>query len=164
MSQDSEHSTYREKLIEHLFVSELLKLSWLHHKCSLEVAEPEVDNSGYDLIAEAHGTVRHIQLKASFIGGKTARQKINSKLAEKPSGCVIWIYFNKETLRLGPFFYFGAKPGMPLPNLGMRIAKHERGNRDGIKATRPNIRQLNKGAFSRIESIEGIYSALFGGA
>jgi hypothetical protein len=164
MSQDSEHSSYREKLIEHLFVSELLKLSWLHHKCSLEVAQPEVDNSGYDLIAEAHGTVRHIQLKASFIGGKTARQKINSKLAEKPSGCVVWIKFNKETLQLGPFFYFGAGPGLPLPDLGTKIAKHVKANKDGIKGERPNIRQLSKGAFRRIESIEGVYSALFGGA
>lgn len=163
MSQDSTQSSYREKLIEHLFVSELLKLSWLHHKCSLEVAQPEVDNSGYDLIAEAHGTVRHIQLKASFIGGKTARQKINSKLAEKPSGCVIWIYFNKETLRLGPFRYFGAEPGHPLPNLGTKVAKHVKANKDGFKGERPNIRQLNKGAFKKITSIAGIYSALFGG-
>jgi hypothetical protein len=55
-TQHFENSSYREKLIEHLFVSELLKLSWLHHDCSLEVAKPEVDNAGYDLIPESYGT------------------------------------------------------------------------------------------------------------
>src|ERR1700752_1347835 len=99
MTQHSENSSYREKLIEHLFVAELLKLSWLHHGCSLEIAKPEVDNSGYDLIAETRGLVRHIQLKTSIVGATTCSQKVNIKLAEKPSGCVVWIYFNQDTLR-----------------------------------------------------------------
>ena len=77
LAQHSEHSAYREKLIEHLFVGELLKLSWRLHGCSLEVAKPEVDRSGYDLVAEANGVVRHIQLKASIIGGSTANQAVS---------------------------------------------------------------------------------------
>jgi hypothetical protein len=94
--QHTENSSYREKLIEHLFVAELLKLSWLHHGCTLEVAKPEVDNAGYDIIAEASGVVRHIQLKTSVIGGKTAKQKIHTKLVEKP---VTFLYrFNGAAL------------------------------------------------------------------
>ena len=68
----TENSSFREKLIEHLFIGELLKLSWKSSNCTLEVASPEVDNAGYDVIAEDNGIVRHIQLKASYIGGKTA--------------------------------------------------------------------------------------------
>src|SRR4051812_11939125 len=109
MTQHTQYSSYREKLIEHLFVGELLKLSWLNHGCSLEVAKPEVDNSGYDILAEANGFIRHIQIKTSIIGGKTASQKVHAKLVEKPSACVIWIYFNEETMQLGPFLYFGAQ-------------------------------------------------------
>lgn len=165
MTQHSEHSSYREKLIEHLFVSELLKLSWLHHDCALEIAKPEVDNSGYDLIAETTGIVRHIQLKTSIVGGSTARQKVHTKLAEKPSGCVVWIYFEEETLHLGPFRYFGAKPGKPLPSLvEFKIAKHTKWNKveaEAVKAERQNIRVLPKGSFTTIESIEGIYAQLF---
>jgi len=63
----SEHSSFREKLIEHLFIGELLKLSWMGFGCTLEVASPEVDNGGYDLIVEDNGVVRHIQLKASYV-------------------------------------------------------------------------------------------------
>ena len=162
MTQHTENSSYREKLIEHLFVAELLKLSWLHHHCSLEIAKPEVDNSGYDLIVEAMGVVRHIQLKTSIIGGKTAVQKIHTKLGEKPSGCVIWIYIDEKTLRLGPFLYFGAEAGKPLPSLvGRKLAKHTKGNKDGVKAERQYIRVVPKGSFTAIESIENLYAWLF---
>lgn len=162
MTQHSENSSYREKLIEHLFVAELLKLSWLHHSCSLEVAKPEVDNCGYDLITESTGIVRHIQLKTSIIGGKTAYQKVHTKLAEKPSGCVVWIYFDETSLHLGPFLYFGAESGKPLPSLvEFKTAKHTKGNKDGVKAERQNIRVLPKRSFKTIESIEGIYAQLF---
>jgi hypothetical protein len=163
MSKHSEHSSYREKLIEHLFVGELLKISWLDGDCQLEVAKPEVDNSGYDVIAEANRVIRHIQLKASYIGGKTSRQKIHVKLAEKPSGCVVWIYFDKETLSLGPFYFFGRAPGEPLPDIqDAKTAKHTKGDQDGHKADRPNIRELNKGSFTKYDTVQDMYKALFG--
>lgn len=62
MTQHTEHSSYREKLIEHLFVGELLKFSWLHNKCELEISKHEVDNAGYDMLDEVPGVVRHIQI------------------------------------------------------------------------------------------------------
>ncbi|MCF6362736.1 MAG: hypothetical protein L3J88_05205 [Gammaproteobacteria bacterium] len=163
MSKHTEQSSYREKLIEHLFVGELLKLSWQNGDCQLEIAKPEVDNSGYDIIAENNNLVRHIQLKASYIGGKTNRQKVHIKLAQKPSGCVVWVYFNEKTLELGPFYYFGGAPGEPLPDIsGAKVARHTKGDQDGYKAERPNIRQLNKGDFIRHDSIQEIYTELFG--
>ena len=162
MTQHTESSSYREKLIEHLFVAELLKMSWLHHCCSLEIAKPEVDNSGYDLIMEAMGVIRHIQLKTSIIGGKTAVQKVHTKLADKPSGCVVWIYIDEKTLRLGPFYYFGAEAGRPLPSLvDRKVAKHTKGNKDGVKAQRQSIRVLPKGSFTKIETIGDLYTCLF---
>jgi hypothetical protein len=158
MSQHTEHSSYREKLIEHLFVGELLKLSWQHHACALEVAKPEVDNSGYDLIAEVDGRIRHIQLKTSIIGGTTASQKVHTKLADKPRGCVVWIYFDEDTLQLGPFYYFEATK----ESLGTRkVAKHAKGNKDGVKAERKNIRVVPKGSFTKIDSIADTYAQLF---
>lgn len=163
MNRHTDHSSYREKLIEHLFVGELLKLSWINGDCELEVARPEVDNSGFDVIAELHGVVRHIQLKASYVGGKTATQKVHMRLGNKPSGCVIWIYFDESTLELGPFLFFGAAPGEPLPDLqNAKVARHTKGNESGYKAERPNIRVVNKGSFRRFETIKDIYEALFG--
>ena len=162
MTQHTQFSSYREKLIEHLFVGELLKLSWQKFGCALEIAKPEVDNSGYDLIAEAHGFVRHIQVKTSIVGGRTAKQKVHIKLAEKPSGCVLWIYFDTESLALGPFLFFGEKAGTPMQSLSSRrVAKHTKGNKDGYKAERPNLRELPKGSFVKMKSIEDVYYKLF---
>lgn len=156
------NSSYREKLIEHLFVAELLKVSWLHHECSLEVAKPEVDDAGYDLIIETPGCVRHIQLKTTIVGGKAASQKVHTKLAGKPSGCVVWIYFDSQSLDLGPFYYFGSQAGQPLPSLiAHKTATHTKGNRVGFKAERPNIRVVPKGCFQKCESIEELFFRLF---
>ena len=85
------------------------------------------------------------------------------KLADKPSGCVIWIYFDEDTLELGPFLFFGGEPNEPLPSIdGARIGRHTKGNQDGFKAERPNIRELNKGQFTRYDSVQEVYNALFG--
>jgi hypothetical protein len=162
MSKHNEHSSYREKLIEHLFIGELLKLSWLEHDCDLEVAKPEVDNAGYDVILESQKIVRHVQLKASHHSSSTANQKVHIKLGEKSSGCVIWILFDEESLELGPFLFFGNDAGEPLLGLEqLNVAKHSKANSEGVKAERPNIRVVNKGQFERIETISELYDKLF---
>ena len=158
-------SSFREKLIEHLFIGEMLKLSWRSDACSLEVAKPEVDNQGYDLIAEENGVIRHIQLKAAHLNAKVAKQKVHIALASIPSGCVLWVYFNEETLELGPFLFFGGSAGQPLPSLEeMRTAKHTKANAEGVKAERPEIREVPKGKFKKIETVEQVYTQLFGAA
>ena len=156
------HSAFREKLIEHLLIGELLKWSWQRGDCSIEISKPEVDRAGYDLIAECNGHVRHIQLKGSHHDSSTTTQKVNLSLAEKSSGCVVWVYFDSDSLELGPFFYFGGEPGMKLPDLdSFKTAKHTKGNAQGVKAERPNHRVISKGKFTRIDSIEGLWNQLF---
>ena len=163
MSKHTENSSYRENLIEHLFIGELLKISWFNDNCEMEVLKPEVDNSGYDVIVEFNGVLRHIQLKSSYIGSKTSKQKIHTRLSTKPSGCVIWVYFNKLTLDMGPFLFFGGLPGKPLPSLeGFKTARHTKGDKIGYKAERPNIKELNKGQFHKHDSIDSLCNALFG--
>lgn len=156
-------SSYREKLIEHLFIGDLLKLSWAKKDYSLEVSKPEVDASGYDVIAEANGVIRHIQLKGSYKGASTPSQKVNMALSAKPSGCVVWIYFDPDSLELGPFYFFGGNPNESLPNISeFRVAKHTKGNAQGHKAERPNFRVVNKGKFTKYDSIRELYDKLFG--
>lgn len=163
MNQHVENSSYRERLLEHLFIGELLKLSWTSGDCALEISKPEVDRSGYDLIAEANGVIRHIQLKATFVGSSTASQKLHISLGGKPSGCVVLIHFDKETLVLGPYLYFGGTPGEPLPSLANhKVAKHTKGNAQGIKGERPNIRTIPNSAFAKIDTIQELYFQLFG--
>ena len=141
--KDSEHSTFREKLVEHLLIGELLKRSWQTGDCSIDISKPEVDRAGYDLIAECNGQIRHIQLKTSRCGATTARQKVHLALAEKPAGCVVWVYFDKETLELGPFWYFGQDKLKKLE--AYPVAKHTKGNAQGERRKGPTTASLRKG-------------------
>jgi hypothetical protein len=162
MEQHYLKSSFREKLIEHLFIGELLKLSWSDFNCSLEIAKPEVDNQGYDLIAENNGVIRHIQLKAAHLDAKAAKQKVHIALSSKPSGCVVWVYFDEETLELGPFLFFGSSAGLPLPSIeGFKVAKHTKANAEGIKTERPEIREITKAQFKKYSTVREIYDRLF---
>jgi hypothetical protein len=161
--QHSDHSSFREKLLEHLFVSELLRHFWLARVVAAEVLKPEVDNGGYDLVLSCGGITRHIQLKSSFRGASTRAQSVNRRLSDKPSGCVIWMYFEPTTLALGPFLWFGASPGLPLPELtGYPVAKHTKGNAQGIKLERPNIRKIPRSAFTPVETVPELVKSLLG--
>lgn len=152
----------REKLIEHLLIGELQKHLWKSGIRDCEVLHAEVDSAGYDIVLEACGTMRHVQLKASYLEAKTARVPINTRLAAKTSGCVIWIWFDPDTLELGPFLWFGGEPGQALPDLGDKIALHKRRNKEGNRPERPRIREVNKGRFAKLESVEALAEALFG--
>lgn len=157
------HSSFREKLLEHLFVAELLKRSWAEHSCDLEIAKPEVDSKGYDLIAEKGGIVRHIQLKSTKRGGNAAHQNIHIALASKPSGCVVWFEFDENTLELGPFRFLGDEPGKKLPPIDhLPVTKHPKANSEGKKTERPQLRKVVKGKFDVIDSFDDLYRVLFG--
>jgi hypothetical protein len=164
MSQSAHflESGIREKLIEHLFVGDLLRCLWRQGIRDIEVLRAEVDRAGYDLVLEAGGILRHIQVKTSYRGAKTARVGINTGLATKPGGCVIWIWFDPDTMDLGPFLWFGGEPGKPLPPLGDRVGKHSKGDSTGNKAARPKIRLILKGQFSTLSSMAEVAQALFG--
>lgn len=150
------NSTLREKMLEHIFVGALSRCLWLRG-ITPEILRPETDVAGYDLAIECQGVLRHIQLKASHRDAATSEVSIQTKLAAKPSGCVIWMRFDPATVELGPFLWFGAEPGMPLPSLGERIAKHSRGD----KRDRNGHRIVKKSSFRPLPSISDVVDALF---
>ena len=159
---DPKFSADRENLIEHLFIGEVLRCLWLEGISTAEALRAEVDSGGYDLVIDCRGVIRHIQLKSSHVSAKTARQSINIRLADKPSGCVVWVIFNDQ-LRLSRFRWYGGKPGQPMRDIqSHQIGKHTKGNRFGIKTERPNIRVLRKNEFEEVGSVAELVKRLFG--
>ena len=142
-----------------------MKHLWHRGDWRLEVLKPQVDDSGYDLVLEANSIVRHVQLKSSFRGSTIDKVNVNILLADKPSGCVIFLRFDPINLNLGPFAFFSGAPGQRLPDLsGMKIGKHTKGNAQGVKAERPNIRTIPLSKFEQVGSIDEIVRKLFGTA
>ncbi len=156
-------SSFREKTLEHIFVGECLRCLWRIGVHNAEVLQADVDGAGYDIVFDVGGVLRHIQLKSSVQDSSTSVQKINRKLAEKPSGCVVWIRFGDESLNLGPFLWFGGAPNRPLPDLGkFKTAKHTKANTKGEKLNRPNIVVIPAAKFERLDTIEAVVDKLFG--
>lgn len=156
----SNASSLREQYLEYGFLGELCREMW-KRGVEMDILRSHTDRSGYDVLLEANGVERHVQLKSSFIGAKTARQKINIKLADRPSGCVVWVRFDPSTLELMDFLWFGAEPGQTLPDLGDRVGKHSKANKNGHKAQRLATRVLNKGQFSVVPTIAALTDRLF---
>lgn len=162
-TQHTVTSSYREILIEHLVVGEIMRRLWLRGITQFEVLKPQVDDSGYDLVLEANGVVRHVQLKSSFHESSTRQVKASLKLLSKPSACVVWVRFDPDTMQLGPFLWFGGAPGQPLPDITeFGVAKHTRANAKGVKQERPAQRSIPRGEFTRLADFDELVSRLFG--
>lgn len=162
LADHTEHSSLREKLIEHLFLGEVLKELWRRGQRDVEVLQAQVDNRGYDLVIEAAGTMRHVQLKASHRTAKTREVGVQKALCCKPSGCVVWIWFDPDSLAFDRFLWMGGAPGQPLPYLGERAVRHTRANSAGEKAERPGLRRLRRLDFREIGGISELVDTMFG--
>jgi hypothetical protein len=155
-------SSHREKIVEHLFVGELLRHLWVVGAAGVDILKPEVDRAGYDVVAVKGALIRHVQLKASIVGGRAASQGINASLADHASGCVVWILVD-DALATRGFLWFGGLPGEPLPDLSKyRQAKNTRANASGVKAMRANTRIVPKSAFVAVADMPALATRLFG--
>lgn len=159
----SERSSYREILIEHVFSAELMKLFWHARGSLLEVAKPQVDDGGYDLVMEVNGIIRHVQLKSSHGTSHLRQTTVALSLGRKPSGCVIVVRFAEPTLELGPFHFFGGAPGEPLPDLsGFKVAKRTTPNREGTRPERAAHRCVPLSRFTPVAELRDLAAKLFG--
>lgn len=164
MAQNEKHSlnsTFRERVVEHLFVGEVLKSFWQRNWFDAEVLRPEFDRGGYDVAISVGASLRFIQLKTSLIEGKADEVKVSLSLIAKPNACVIWIVIDDDVNIVG-YRWFGAALGEPFPEISdKKVAKHTKGDKDGVKAERPNHRIFRKSAFETVGNIDGIIERLF---
>jgi hypothetical protein len=153
------HSTLREHIIEHIFIGDVLRTLWLHGVTDVEILRPEFDAHGYDVVMVRGNVVRHIQLKTQS-GGKVS---VGQALAEKPSGCVIWIDLDKKTLEMGPFMWFGGAPGSPLPDVsGFPNPKRPTHNAKGERPIRKHHHMLPPSVFTKLNTLDEVIECLFG--
>src|SRR5712672_1933274 len=110
-SPHSADSSLREQALGHLFLGQLLAFMWRNGARDIEVLKSEVDRGGYDVVLEANGIIRHVQLKSSFRGSKVREVDVSTKLLRKPGGCVLWLEFDRESLAIERFYWFGGKAG-----------------------------------------------------
>ena len=161
-SPHSVDSSLREQALGHLFLGQLLAFMWQSGARDIEVLKSEVDRGGYDLVLESNGIIRHVQLKSSFAGSKVREVDVSTKLVGKPCGCILWLEFDRETLAIERFYWFGGSAGAPLPNLGLPVSRHSKGNSEGEKNERPVHRVVTRGRFEALAGMREVVQRLFG--
>jgi hypothetical protein len=165
MSDTYLKSTFIEQLVEHVFIAEVLQETWYGFGKTVEVLHSEVDASGYDLVFDCNGILRHVQLKTSKPNKKGA-QPVNVALGEKPSGCVVWIFRQEDpdTRRMNlSFRFFGGGPGEPLPSLEeFPLGRRTTPNKEGNKPIRHSIRKVPYRRFITVPSTTTLVEHLFG--
>lgn len=160
----STYSSTREKVLEHRFIADLTSELWRRGIFDFSVSHGEVDNSGYDVIVEAAGVTRHIQLKAMQSTGKHRDFDLQLRLADKGSGCAVLMLHHPVTLVIDQYRLFAAAPGHPLPAMGDRMVRHSKGDATGRKAERPALRSIPLTMFKAVEGAAELTTALFGPA
>ncbi len=157
-------STFYEQLVEHVFIAEVLQEAWYRFGKTVEVLRSEVDASGYDVVFECNGILRHVQLKTSK-PDKKGTLPINVALSEKPSGCVVWLlrHEDDQTCRMRlSYRFFGGEPGQPLPSLGsFAVGRRTIRNKDRVKPLRQSIRSVPKGQFVSVPDTTALIERLF---
>lgn len=164
LAKSHEESTYRESLLEAVFIAELVQSCAMAGRPWVEIARAFVDFQGYDLVATCGSVTRHIQLKSSRPG-----VDLHRALTEKPSACcVITVpYVDSDRRRIGlDYLWFGGGPGTQLafpPDA--RPAKTARNVfRDGewMKVERKNHLRVGARHFEFLPSVDEVATRLFG--
>jgi hypothetical protein len=157
--QHSENSSLREIIVEHQFVAAALQRLWRAGVVDAEILRSEFDGFGYDLVLSRGSVVRHIQLKS---GTSLKTVGISQSLAQKPSGCVVFIQINDD-LEMGPFYWFGDSPGSPFLSLeGFKQTKRTTPNAEKTKPLRRNHRDVPPSKFKKLRSLEDLLETLLG--
>jgi hypothetical protein len=156
-------STLIEKALEYQLTGAIMA-RLLARGQRYELLHSVCDRDGYDVVIEAAGISRHIQLKAVVQGGKRGQFSLHTRLGEKPSGCAIWINWDRATMQPTGFRFFGGEPGQRLPDLGDRVSRHSRGNGEGKKGLRPDHRNVSARRFEPVTDLDALVDRLFGPA
>jgi len=161
-------SALRERIVEHAFVSKLLRALWSKRITDAEVLRSEFDAYGYDLVVERGKIVRHIQLKTKRVKPEQRNRRpsgtatIASSLQRKPSACVLWLGVD-DNLSIISYFWFGSSPGDPLPDVDcFKISKRVTPTGAGKRPLRPNYREVPLSKFDRLNGFDEVLEKLLG--
>jgi hypothetical protein len=149
----STKSVYVESIQKHILLGQLLQRMWERGLPPLEILHSEDGTRGYDFVLGCGKILRHVELKSG------QNLNVGLGLAEAPSGCVLRLKVDSNTLQIDSFSFFGGPPGKSLPDIhSFKTGKHNRGD----KNPRPNIRKIPKSKFEKLESFDDLIHKLFG--
>lgn len=159
--QLTHQSSTRENVFEHMLLGQL-GAEMLARGVDYDELHASVDKEGFDVLLEAGDVQRHTQLKVKIRGGARGEISVHTRLAARPSGCVVWLTYDPATRSFCDIHWFGGAPGERLPDPGKKVARHSRANSRGLKAERRLHRIVPIRRFERLDDIGHLVDRLFG--
>lgn len=160
----SERSSAVENILKHAFLAELSQIAWEKDPlCPLNISNSEVDDSGYDVVLEYGGIVRHVQLKQAHNKKRPQKYSVRVPFATLPGACVVVIIHAISNLRVSSYSFYGKDPDQPMPYIeAHRTTKHP-GRRDanGNRKLRLNYRDALYSKFEKNINLHELFNLLF---
>ncbi|HEY4753696.1 MAG TPA: hypothetical protein VIH37_10435 [Candidatus Limnocylindrales bacterium] len=154
-----------ELMAETVFLSSLMQEMWFGRHQLMDVLHSTVDAFGYDLVLQTGDVTRHVQLKTKRRGGSTSTCKLQTQLLDQPAACVVLMEWEPSaqgcTLDVA-YRWFGGGPHEAIPDLGDLVAKHSRGNAQGVKGPREGLRIVKLNRFVPVASVAELAFRMFG--
>jgi hypothetical protein len=133
----------------------------------LDVLHSTVDAFRYDMVLQTGDVTRHVQLKARKKLSRTTRSKVSTQLIDQQAACVVVIECDNSIdaarARL-QYRSFGGGPRDRIPELGDKVAKHSKGNAQGVNGFRERLRVVPLGRFVPVAGMPELADRLFGPA
>ena len=154
----SEDSPHIEMAILHEFIAKLIQCMWERNKALPEIVSSEIDNQGHDVVISCGNITRHIQLKASKHQGSRTDLDIDVGFCKESSGCLVRVFYDPIKLEMQEFRFFGSEAGSLPPSTDA----HPGAKSPLIKKPRKNVRNISRGRYKRVKSIDEVAILLFG--
>lgn len=159
-----ELSVYRESLIEHMFIADLVQAGWTTGKM-IQVAKSEIDAWGYDIILSCGPVVRYVQMKSSVTGVAIAA---NRALSMIPGACIVRVTPSVpvKSARISlsyRIFQAGPRAGLKLGGFKSAVSTRYVKSSTGtpVRKVRKNHVVVPTSAFGPIRSAEELVGDLF---
>src|SRR5882762_9780560 len=134
----SEHSTYIENVMRHCFLYEVTRhLLSLPIPQKVTILDSEVDSDGVDVILVWKQISRHIQMKTLSRITTSNPYPIAESLSGLPGACILWMCYDRDTMRPTCYHLMGGRGNAPLRDLSaFRIYTKKTKVRQGRRAVR----------------------------
>jgi hypothetical protein len=114
----SNNSNYLENLMRHRFIYDVSRLLLLRQEPELvTVLRSEVDDAGVDLVMTLHSVTRQIQMKTLAKAKTNNPYSVAESLSEIAGGCVVWMCYDRETLKPTMYHLMGGRGNAFLQDL-----------------------------------------------
>jgi hypothetical protein len=106
-----------ENILVRLLISAIADGLWVRdHRINLQVFQPGLDASGFDLVLGSNDSIRYIQIKLEPFG-KVVNLSLRQDISLKVGGCAMVLVYRPDPLEIVQFLFFGRELEESMPSL-----------------------------------------------